>query len=59
MRHIYLNNLTVNFVDLIDFFVDFSLMFYFNELIFNMESKYTEWPNPQIRGENRQSGLTD
>ena len=24
-----------------------------------MEGKYTEWPNPQIRGENRQSGLTD
>ena len=24
-----------------------------------LEGKYTEWPNPQIRGENRQSGLTD
>ena len=24
-----------------------------------MEGKYTEWPNPQIRGENRQSCLTD
>ena len=24
-----------------------------------MEGKYTEWPNPHIRGENRQSGLTD
>ena len=21
-----------------------------------MEGKYTEWPNPQISGENRQSG---
>ena len=25
----------------------------------DLEGKYTEWPNPQIRGENRQSGLTD
>ena len=24
-----------------------------------LEGKYTEWPNPQIRGENRQSDLTD
>ena len=24
-----------------------------------LEGKYTEWPNPQIRSENRQSGLTD
>ena len=23
-----------------------------------MEGKYTEWPNPHISGENRQSGLT-
>ena len=27
--------------------------------VFQLEGKYTEWPNPQIRGENRQSGLTD
>ena len=27
--------------------------------ILELEGKYTEWPNPQIRGENRQSGLTD
>ena len=24
-----------------------------------LEGKYTEWRNPQIRGENRQSGPTD
>ena len=24
-----------------------------------LEGKCTEWPNPQISGENRQSGLTD
>ena len=28
-------------------------------LLDQLEGKYTEWPNPQIRGENRQSGLTD
>ena len=31
-----------------------------NEMVLcKLEGKYTEWPNPQIRGENRQSGLTD
>ena len=28
-------------------------------LLGKLEGKYTEWPNPQIRGENRQSVLTD
>ena len=31
----------------------------FNFDALKLEGKYTEWPNPQIRGENRQSGLTD
>ena len=31
----------------------------FDSLNRYMEGKYTECPNPQIRGENRQSGLTD
>ena len=36
-----------------------SALSYSIKAYYQLEGKYTEWPNPQISGENRQSGLTD